>query len=37
VKIASIDDQAFSDAFFAVWLGKHADETLRKKLLGIAY
>jgi hypothetical protein len=35
-KIASIEDQAFSDAFFAVWLGDTADETLRRKLLGQA-
>ena len=32
--IASVEDQAFSDAFFGVWLGKYADEDLRSKLLG---
>ena len=35
-KIASIDDQAFSHAFFDVWLGETADEGLRNKLLGKA-
>lgn len=33
VNIASID-KAFSDAFFGIWLGDHADEDLRAKLLG---
>jgi hypothetical protein len=33
-KIASIDDQAFSDAFFNIWLGNNANESLRKELFG---
>ena len=33
-KIASIDDLAFSKAFFDVWLGDQADPDLREKLLG---
>ena len=34
VVIASIEEQAFSDAFFSVWLGNNADEELRVALLG---
>ena len=34
VNIASIEEQAFSDAFFGIWLGERADEALRSKLLG---
>ena len=32
--ITSIDDQTFSQAFFNIWLGQTANESLRKKLLG---
>ena len=35
-KLTSIDDPVFSDAFFNIWLGETADESLRDKLLGIA-
>lgn len=34
VAIVTIEDQAFSNAFFSIWLGKNADEDLRSKLLG---
>ncbi len=34
--IATIDEQAFADAFFSIWLGDHADEDLRAELLGQA-
>jgi len=33
-KIASIEDQTFSRAFFDIWLGKTADEDMREGLLG---
>jgi hypothetical protein len=33
-EIASIEDPALSKAFFDIWLGAHADEDLRAKLLG---
>jgi hypothetical protein len=33
-EIASISDPVFSKAFFDIWLGEHADEELRSKLLG---
>jgi hypothetical protein len=32
--IANVDDHAFSDAFFGIWLGKNADEDMRNGLLG---
>jgi hypothetical protein len=35
-KIAGIGDQAFSRAFFNIWLGETADEKLRNELLGRA-
>ncbi len=31
---ASIDDAAFSKAFFNIWLGDGADEDLRANLMG---
>lgn len=34
--IAVIDEQAFSDAFFSIWLGTNADADLREALLGEA-
>jgi hypothetical protein len=33
-KIFNIDDPAFSKAFFNIWLGERADDSLRAKLLG---
>ncbi len=33
-QIATLQDQAFSDAFFGIWFGRKADETLRAQLLG---
>jgi len=35
-QVASIEDQAFSKAFFNIWLGDDADQDLRAKLLGSA-
>jgi len=35
-KLASIDDQVFSKAFFNIWLGDNADEGLRENLLASA-
>ncbi len=35
-QIADIHDEAFSRAFFNIWLGEDADESLRSKLLGQA-
>lgn len=32
--VTAIDDQAFSKAFFNIWLGKNADDRLCKQLLG---
>lgn len=32
-QIMTIEDKSLSDAFFAVWLGKTADEDMREKLL----
>ncbi len=32
-QIMKIEDKSLSDAFFAVWLGKTADEDMREKLL----
>lgn len=32
--LITIDDKAFSDAFFNIWFGPHANESLRKNLLG---
>lgn len=32
-QIMTIEDKGLSDAFFAVWLGKTADEDMREKLL----
>lgn len=35
-KLSKIDDAGFSKAFFDIWLGPTADESLHKKLLGQA-
>jgi hypothetical protein len=35
-KLAGIEDKAFGEAFFNIWLGNTADEDLHKKLLGQA-
>jgi Chalcone isomerase-like len=34
-KIASLEDDAFSKAFFDIWLGQKADSSLRSQLLNI--
>lgn len=36
VETASLNDPAFSKAFFNIWLGDHADENLKNKLLANA-